>query len=512
MVDEAFLSDYQTLRDHFVQLTQNAEQILETNLPARLAEECRALREKIEQGQFNLVVMGQFKRGKSTLINALLGEALLPTAVVPLTSVVTVVRYGTQTEAEVAFQDGTRRQTSVEALHEFITERDNPKNQKGVELVEIRHPARILHEGVQLVDTPGVGSVFEHNTDVAYQFMPKADAVLFLITADPPISKEELHFLSDVREHAGKIFFLKNKIDHLSAAELEESLAFTRTILAENLRLPPGEISIYPISAKWAFEGRRLPQNGLLQKSGLPELQKALERFLMQEKGNLLLENGQRRLHNLLTRAKSLLELELKAISTPQTELAEKLERFDQHQRTVAQEKEDIHHLIRGGLETIMNGFDEEVKRFKKAQLPELETWLRERFAAARGAGVKELASLLENEMRTKIEAVFTPWRKQQEQSVGKAFARLAHRLSARANEVIDDIYTTAGTLFDVRIQKYEREEKLADEKFFYFKVGDEFSALEPLENLLTYGIATLVSKNVLLKKSLAALPPQVDK
>lgn len=160
-----------------------------------------------------------------------------------------------------------------------------------------------------------------------------------------------------------------------------------------------------------------------------------------------------------------------------------------------------------------MENYDEEVTAFKKGTLPELERWLRQQFTATHEkTGVRELAQLLETKLRSKLESVFTHWRKIQEEKTDRAFAELAGRLSARVNAVIDRIYETAGNLFELRIDKYETREHLAAEKYFYFKVGGEISALEPFENLLTYGVAALVSKKILLNKTLSELPRQFDK
>ncbi|RMD86590.1 MAG: hypothetical protein D6813_14745, partial [Calditrichaeota bacterium] len=507
------LTDFQKEKEHLRRSLEAAETLFLRNGWNRFLTEAHALKQKLVGNIFNLVVMGQFKRGKSTLINAMLGQPLLPTAVVPLTSVVTILRYGESLRVTVHFLNGSKQAIALEELSQYVTEKLNPENVKGVDRVEIEYPAELLRDGVQLIDTPGVGSVFEHNTDVAYQFMPRADVVLFLVTADPPVSQAELHFLQDVRAHAAKIFFVKNKVDHLAPGELEESLQFTRQVLSKHLQLHPDSLTLFPISAKWALEARRAQRMDLLEKSGLLQMEQALEKFLMREKGNLILNNSRRRARHLVGEAITLLELEMKALQMPQAQLAEKIATFRREQGIIQQEKEDIQVLLQGGLRRIMENYDEEVTAFKKGTLPELERWLRLQFEATHEkTGVRELAQLLETKLRSKLESVFTHWRKIQEEKTDRAFAELAGRLSARVNAVIDRIYETAGNLFELRIDKYETREHLAAEKYFYFKVGGEISALEPFENLLTYGVAALVSKKILLNKTLSELPRQFDK
>jgi septin family protein len=100
---------------------------------------CEELKEKIQDNVFNLVVLGQFKRGKTTLINALLGAEILPTAVVPLTSIATILKHGEELKITVYFSDGRVNEIEPENLPEYVTEKGNPKNQKDVREVVITY-------------------------------------------------------------------------------------------------------------------------------------------------------------------------------------------------------------------------------------------------------------------------------------------------------------------------------------------------------------------------------------
>ncbi|MGQ9688073.1 MAG: dynamin family protein [Desulfobaccales bacterium] len=141
----------------FHQLKEALEQHLKqlSALPDIKAATIQGLLDKLRQNRFHLLVLGAFKRGKSTLINALLGEALLPVAIIPLTSVVTILGYGERLSIQVLFRDGQRRLISKEELVDYITEKGNPQNHKGVQEVEITYPSEYLQDGVRLIDTPG---------------------------------------------------------------------------------------------------------------------------------------------------------------------------------------------------------------------------------------------------------------------------------------------------------------------------------------------------------------------
>ncbi|MCI0698617.1 dynamin family protein [candidate division KSB1 bacterium] len=512
MSSNGFLKEYQQTKIQLGEQFALMQLALAANGTTRLQQYCGSLHERLAANQFNLVVMGQFKRGKSTLINALLGGELLPTAVVPLTSVVTIVRFGESPRGLVYFHDGRRQEIQLPTIADYKTERKNPKNEKQVERVEIEYPAEFLRDGVRLIDTPGVGSVFGHNTDTAYEFLPQADAVLFLVTADPPISETELQFLADVREHAGKIFFVKNKIDHLSPEDLTESLAFTREVLAKDLQVEPAAIKLFPLSAKWALAGRLHNDAGQLAKSRLREIERTLGEFLAHEKGALLLQNTARRAHRLLKEAAGLLELEGKAIATPQAELAKKIAAFQQHQNEIQQQQAALEDLLKGGGRRILENYDDEVVRLKKERLPELAAKLRARFGQQTESSPKKLSAAMEQALREELDAFFLPWRKQQEEKVDREFVALADRLAAQANNAIDHIYQIAGALFDLHLERYEREERLADERYFYFKYDLPASALDDFENLFTYTLAALVTKKIILNKTLARLPELFDR
>ncbi len=191
------LNTYTQLKEEILRCIDTLQSV--AGIPGSLGEE---LRDKIEHNVFNLVVLGQFKRGKTSLINALLGAEILPTAIVPLTSIATILTYGPVLNIKVYFNDGRVTEIEPAALPQYVTEKGNPKNEKEVREVIIHYPSPYLQDGVRLIDTPGVGSVFEHNTDVAYQYLPKSDAALFLLSVDQPVSKAELEkpIISEVKE------------------------------------------------------------------------------------------------------------------------------------------------------------------------------------------------------------------------------------------------------------------------------------------------------------------------
>jgi predicted GTPase len=212
-----------------------------------LVRQAGELAERTAEGRFFLACVGQVKRGKSTLLNALLGRPILPAGVVPVTSAVTVLRHGPRLSARVSFADGGSEDIAAERIGEFVSEAENPENRKGVLAVEVFVPSPLLAGGMCLVDTPGLGSVFGGNAAVTRAFVPHIDAALVVIGADPPISGEELRLVEEVAAHVRHIVVALNKADRLSDRERQEGTRFAARVLSERLRRPMG--TIHQVSA-----------------------------------------------------------------------------------------------------------------------------------------------------------------------------------------------------------------------------------------------------------------------
>jgi hypothetical protein len=130
---------------------------------------------RLDEERFDLV---EFRRGKSTLINALLGRELLPTGVMRLTSVITAIGASGRDRPVVDYSNGREHEYTVDELPEHVTEAGNPDNRLGVELARLELDHELLRAGIELVGTPGIGSVHSRNTQVTRAFLPRVDAAL----------------------------------------------------------------------------------------------------------------------------------------------------------------------------------------------------------------------------------------------------------------------------------------------------------------------------------------------
>ncbi len=213
-----------------------------------LKNEITALREKFVENKLYVVVVGLFKRGKSTLINTLLEKNILPSSVTPVTAVITIVEYHEKSGVNVCFMDGQTKEIEVNLIDEYVTEDKNPGNKKEVHYMRIFDNAEILKH-VSLVDSPGLGSAYEHNTRATLAFIPRIDAALFLLSADIPVSTIDLKLLEELQSHVGKIIFVFNKADLLKEEDLQKLVKHNKVVLAKAMQKEEDAINFHIVSS-----------------------------------------------------------------------------------------------------------------------------------------------------------------------------------------------------------------------------------------------------------------------
>ncbi len=477
-----------------------------------LASSLGQIRQKLVDNRFYLVVLGQFKRGKSTFINSLIGDKLLPTSIVPLTSIVTVLRYGERQTIAVLFRNGTRREIGREALADYVTEKGNPKNTKQVERVEISYPSEYLKQGVHIIDTPGVGSIFANNTEMTYDFLPHVDAALFLLAGDPPISEVELAFLRDIRKFVEKIFFIQNKVDYLDEVEREESMAFSKQVIEEVLGRD--SVVIYPLSAKKALLGKTQGDDEMLKESFLPEFEKTLNNFLMKEKGKVFLTSVLKGTQKLIGDEIVSLKIELKAIATPVKDLEEKIALFKKQLETIQEEKRDNGYFFEAEAKRLIDRVDYGVRELKERQLPALLEELEKAASEKEGLDVKTYVEELEKTLNEGIVRTFDEWITRQEESLNTEYAQISRRFSDRTNEIIDSLLEVSARLFGVQLERVSSEETIKQDSRFYYLMGDrpKFFDLEGAIDFFSRSVLPKgFSRNYALKKIFKKLPERID-
>jgi GTP-binding protein EngB required for normal cell division len=224
-------------------------------------ESCRTF---AEDQTLNIAILGRFKAGKSSFLNHLLGRQVLPIGVVPVTTVVTEIEYGPREEAKVLFHDGRIQSVPVECIGEFISESENPENSKQVTRVRVGLPAMERYRGIRFVDTPGLESVFAHNTDASLEWLPNVGLALVAVGVDPPLSQHDIELIRNLSRYTPNISLLLTKVDVLDDGERAQVQGFVQQQLG---RYWNGSVPVFPYSVRSGFEHLRaaLDERFLLQ-------------------------------------------------------------------------------------------------------------------------------------------------------------------------------------------------------------------------------------------------------
>ena len=240
---------------------------------------------------FRVLVIGEFSRGKSTFVNALVGEKILPSSVRPTTAVITVIKSGQGRSARIVWRDRSRAHEEIElpvgagakALEQFIT----TKNQEPDKIAKVEITIPIPHIGLpfELVDTPGVNDIDTQREDITYGYLSRADAAILLLDLQQPLSASENRFLVDrvLGSDLRKLMFVVNKIDQEPPDKLKRALDYVRSRLdtVEQCRGAP----ILPVASKLALQGKIEGTTEAIVTSRFTEFETALTGFLHQASG-----------------------------------------------------------------------------------------------------------------------------------------------------------------------------------------------------------------------------------
>jgi Dynamin family len=182
-----------------------------------LAQRATAAAARLKRPSTIVCVVGEFKQGKSSLVNGLLGQAICPVDDDLATSAITLVRFGEQAVATVKRKrdDGSAvsEAVAIEQLGDWVSEAGNPRNEKNVERVEITVPSPLLKQGLVVVDTPGMGGLGAGHAAATLAFLPFADGLIFVSDASAELSAPEVDFLRRATELCPTVMFALTKID-----------------------------------------------------------------------------------------------------------------------------------------------------------------------------------------------------------------------------------------------------------------------------------------------------------
>jgi predicted GTPase len=278
-------------------------------------------RQRLERAAFVLAVVGEFSSGKSFLLNALLGKfrfeqtggreqivGLLATDINPSTATITELEYAPESEAYAHHEDGRVERIPLDRLSQFVAvaasvgdagaihdavrdEKDAPSR------VVVRVDSPFLRRGFTVADTPGLASINPAHRRATLQFLPNADAVLYLIDTQQPFTEGDASFLGIIRQHLDTIFIVQTKIDlwdrPAAGGKLEWESAYDRIAKLAAVHAPG--TYVYALSARQYVEGRLRGDAQLVEHSRFPGFVSALDASLVRNSGRTRLRHARDR-------------------------------------------------------------------------------------------------------------------------------------------------------------------------------------------------------------------------
>jgi Dynamin family len=395
---------------------------------SRIEEEAKDLAGRIAEGRFYVACIGQFKRGKSTLINALIGDPVLPVGFTPVTAVPTVIRYGEPRRARIQAGNGSWQEANASDLKQYVSEECNPENSKGIRGVEVFVPSPLLAAGMCLVDTPGLGSVFTGNTAATQAFIPHIDAALVVIGADPPLAGEELDLVEAVSNQVENIVLVLNKADRTTAEEKAAAVSFAARQLERRLGR---EISpVFEVSA-----AERLGQPGPVR--DWQKLLAALERLAEASGRQVIYSACERGIRRLSEQMLAILCEERAALERP----VEESERRIAVMKTTVSEAErsmrELGVLLMAEQQRLSDLFVDRHKIFVAAVLPQATKDLDDSMAAVRhGAGPGYRRRIMKQAQEIARLRVL-PWLQPEQQEGERQYRQASLRFVEMGNDVL---------------------------------------------------------------------------
>ncbi|MBW3664652.1 MAG: dynamin family protein [Actinobacteria bacterium] len=356
-----FLDSFDVERGSLLQALRHFEEVWDRFLERRALEiegqsvsdslvtnELMLIRNDLEATSFTVGVFGLIKRGKSTLMNALVGRQVSEMHVTPETAVPVYCSYGETPEAEVHFADSSVRHVAVEDVAEYTSQKSNANNQLGVTYVHQRVPVGFLRNGTRLIDTPGLDDAHadEVYTERTMQELDICDAGVVVFLSPPNVSATEMRFLEHiVARNLKKTFLVCNMYpQHFYDVETRNAVleyAGRKIVEATRRAGGTGEVRVYPVCALEAWNAQLEDDIDKWKRSGADRLMRELELYLTEVAGADVLADTARRIVELTKMAKSDVQVRLRLLDDP-AQLAQRRVQLDGNVRELEAEYDRV--------------------------------------------------------------------------------------------------------------------------------------------------------------------------
>lgn len=427
---------------------------------------------KLDNERFHLVVLGEFNHGKSTFVNAMLGTELLPTGITPTTAVLNHVVHSETPRANVLKSDGQRIELAANEAESWLTVAGGKHDD--VQRVEIGYPSKLLEGNITLVDTPGVNDLNEQRADITYGYVPRADAVIFLLDASQALKDSEREFLSShvLEGSKDRLIFVLGKIDLLSEEEQDAVISYVKTGLKKFVDSPV----VFPLSAKNWLDTRD-------PDCGFPELLHHLERFLDTDRSQIVLDNAAVDAERTAALVQQNLGIKMHALGLDMSDLNSRV--ADVRSQLVASKRQidDLHIRIKAEIEAI------------KSQTQLALTDFGQRFAKLIPHEIDRVdADDVKKYLGPFVQDKFKEWSELQGMHVSRALEKLAEEVITITNENVAEAFHTLSS----RLGPSQTSVEIDTDSFMYdlgvYAVGALGTTVFLFVNTLAGGLLTLAA------------------
>jgi hypothetical protein len=455
-----------------------------------VADEARELAARLAEGRFYVACVGQFKRGKSTLINALIGAPILPVGFIPVTAVPTVIRYGEHHKARIRGRDRSWQVIPIADVEQYVSEERNPENTKGVTGVEVFVPSPLLSSGMCLVDTPGLGSVFAGNTAATQDFIPHIDAALVVVGADPPLAGEELALVEAVAQSVRDVIVVLNKADRTTDEERAAAARFTSALLEKRLKRAVGPI--FEISAAERIEARGPERDW-------PRFLEALERLVADSGRQIILAAGERGLVRLSEELLAIVAEEREALERPIEQSEKRIAAMKAAIAAAERSMRELGFLLMAEQQRLSDMFVERHRAFLRSALPKA---LEEFRAAAHSAPRKlgpQYRRLLVSEAQEIARKHVLPWLTTEQQDAEREYRAATHRFVGIGNEFLRKLAEAGITEFSRMPNALDPETGFrARSRFSFLDLIEIAQPASPLRWLADLALAAVGARKII--------------
>lgn len=423
-------------------------------------ETLQRLKQRVSNDSFKVLIVGEFKRGKSTFINAMLGQEILPAYSTPCTAIINEVKWGEPPKALLHYlQTSTEpvkepEKIPVDAIEEYVVIPEEPSDDyvNPYEKVEIFYPLDLCKSGVEVIDSPGLN---EHTTrsQVTEGYLPVVDAVIFVFTCEALASQSEIRFIENNLKSLGHedLFFVCNKFDQIRDKEKERVKKFAISKLAP--LTSRAESGVFFISAFNALEGRLNEDEERVAKSGVLALEHELELFLTNDRGRLKILEPAKDLQESIRVARQTIPERKAMWETSREELEKRFQNAQEPLKQLQVKREQIENRISNFCDDIGRIVFDKTYLFYSDLPKKVEAWVNEYepknkidFTRINPLKIKELVKApveaivneLKEHLSNKLEDEFIPWQEKELQPfISSRTEDLKLDIDARASEFV---------------------------------------------------------------------------